>query len=90
MRIGTRVVIVMRHVTEWSGQQRRVYKMSVRRARIMKTGKANLGRIRVQLVGLNGTSWIYPDEEGVEWARGWYTTDAKALRAIVAMEQTPT
>jgi hypothetical protein len=30
-------------------------------------------------------NFLYPDAEGVIWARGWYTPAARALRSAVAL-----
>lgn len=89
MKLGTTVSVVIQHVAVDGNGVRRVMYKSVERAKTMVTGAQNVGRQRVQFVKRPlGTGWVSFDEEGEEWARGWMTTDAKALRAAVAMEAT--
>jgi len=84
MKIGTKVVLVLRRVND----RRVVVGKYVCRAQIMVTGKQNFGRQRVRLLGPGGgTAWVNFDEEGTEWARGWNSISAKALCACVAMEK---
>lgn len=84
LRSGDRIVMV----TRFRGPTPTVFKKSVVRATVRPRSPRGIWeRVEVhdELPRLISISLLHPHEEGIEWARGWRTAAAQALRALVAL-----